>query len=221
MLENESCLDRIIVLISFSVMWQRYQRLIKQKPLLTSSITGAGVMVIGDLLAQTIKIKGMNSTGEEDFDFRRTFCMGTFSGLIMAPTFLFWFRRLDRWFPGNSVRNATIKVIANHAAVAIPFNALALTYTVTSESLLSFVLDGAPFDKGAVVGGIEHRCKADLFKLFVASSAVWVPVNMLNFLFVPSHLRVLPTIFTSLGWNTFLSHTAHGDVVVKTDKKIN
>ena len=200
-------------------MWQTYQRLIKQKPLLTSSITGASVMAVGDLIAQNIKIKTSRENEENYFDYRRTFCMSVWSGVIMAPTFLLWFKKLDKWFPGNSVRSAMLKVVTNHAAVAVPFNAVALAYTVTSENLLSYVLDGVSFDKFDIYTEIKYRCETDLFKLFLASSSVWIPVNILNFLFVPSHLRVLPTIFTSLAWNTFLSHTAHEDINIgKLDK---
>jgi hypothetical protein len=203
-------------------MWQSYQRLIKQKPLLTASATGWIVMFFGDLIAQTIQSKSginNNQSGMEgrkrnlewvEYDFRRTFCMGSWSGAIMAPTFLLWFKKLDRIFPGNSLRSATLKVLSNHIVVAVPFNALALAYTVTSENLLAFALDeNVPFDMVKNINEIEHRCKSDLLKLFIASSAVWIPVNMCNFLFCPPHLRVLPTIFTSLVWNTFLSHTAH------------
>ena len=189
-------------------MWQSYQRLIKQKPLLTASATGWIVMFFGDLIAQTIQI----NTNLElvEYDFRRTFCMGSWSGAIMAPTFLLWFKKLDRIFPGNSLRSATLKVLSNHIVIAVPFNALALAYTVTSENLLAFALDeNVSFDMKKNVNEIEHRCKSDLLKLFIASSVVWIPVNMCNFLFCPPHLRVLPTIFTSLAWNTFLSHTAH------------
>ena len=107
-------------------MWQTYQRLIKQKPLLTSSITGASVMAVGDLIAQNIKIKTSRENEEKYFDYRRTFCMSVWSGVIMAPTFLLWFKKLDKWFPGNSVRSAMLKVVTNHAAVAVPFNAVAL-----------------------------------------------------------------------------------------------
>jgi hypothetical protein len=38
-----------------------------------------------------------------------------------------------------------------------------------------------------------------------------VPLNFLNFLLVPPHLRVLPSIFGSVAWNTFLSLTMHRD----------
>ena len=145
-------------------------------------------MGIGDLTAQNIKTRSTGGNGSLGFDYRRTFCMGTWSGLIMAPTFLLWFRKLDKWFPGNSVRNALMKVVTNHAVVAVPFNGVALAYTVTSENLLSYVLDGLPFNKSEIFAEIKSRCQADLFKLFLASSAVWVPVNILNFLFVPSRL---------------------------------
>ena len=68
-----------------------------------------------------------------------------------------------------------------------------------------------PFDAAAVSAEISQRWNFDLQKLFTASVCFWVPFNFLNFALVPPHLRVLPTIFGSVGWSTFLSLTAHRD----------
>jgi hypothetical protein len=79
----------------------------------------------------------------------------------------------------------------------------------TSSSSLSSPLVRVPLSLPAVQSELEQRLSLDVYALFRGSVLFWVPVNLLNFLLVPPHLRVLPTIVASTAWNTYLSLTTH------------
>jgi hypothetical protein len=50
----------------------------------------------------------------------------------------------------------------------------------------------------------------------VGSAVLWIPVNTLNFLFVPAAFRILPGILTTFFWNVFLSYQAYAKPMLMT-----
>jgi hypothetical protein len=96
--------------------WHIYARYVERSPILTSSVTAAGLMVSGDLTAQRLEFKRMKmdrvgqlqTTCRTDngwiIDWRRTVVTSSWNAFVMAPTFFLWFRALDRRFPGSSIR---------------------------------------------------------------------------------------------------------------------
>ena len=143
------------------------------------------------------------------FDGVRSAVMTSWNSLVFAPAFFFWFRRLERAFPGNSRRAVLQKVITNQVAMNAPITALALAYAVTTEAALRATQGQREWNAAEVREEVERRWSLSLGVALLASAAVWVPVNLLNFSFVPPHMRVLPTIVTSCVWNTYLSLKAH------------
>jgi hypothetical protein len=187
-------------------MWSRYQALIKRKPLLTNMATGATVMFLGDGAAQQLK---MTKEPELKFDWGRSLCMTVWSGAIFSPTFFYWFRFLDRKLPGAVLKNVTAKVAINGMTVSPLINCMAIGYSVASENYFRSTVSGEAFDATAVLDETTIRCKKEVWNVVRDSSIVWIPVNFLNFMYCPAHLRVLPSIFTSLAWNTILSTKIH------------
>ena len=97
--------------------------------------------------------------------------------------------------------------------ITVPINSAFLSYSVMVDAALRAALNepagSEPLDIAAAADEIVLRCTQDLGAIFERSACIWTPVNTLNFLFCPPHLRVLPTIVTSCAWNTYLSLTAH------------
>ena len=90
-------------------------------------------------------------------------------------------------------------------------------YSVAVEQGIRAAAGEGEWDATTVQRVIAARWNTDLGMLFLSSAAWWLPVNTLNFLFVPTHLRVLPTIFGAMVWNTFFSLTAHREHKVSPD----
>jgi hypothetical protein len=189
-----------------SNMWSRYQALIKRKPLLTNMATGAAVMFFGDGAAQQLKI---SEDPEVKFDWGRSVCMTVWSGAIFSPTFYYWFRFLDSKFPGAVLKNVTAKVAINGVTVSPLINCVAIGYSVVTEKYFRSTVNGEDFNTTAVLDETTLRCKKEVWNVVRDSSIVWLPVNFLNFMYCPAHLRVLPSIFTSFAWNTILSTKIH------------
>jgi protein Mpv17 len=197
--------------LASQTMWLRYQALMKSRPLLINMATAGGVMLIADTGAQYIEGTDAPQAHVRSpaIDTTRSFVMTTWNAFIFSPTFFFWFGFLDRCFPGASPANVAKKVLVNQVLITIPINAGALGYSVAAENALHATIGGRKWDMERVASEISTRWNGDLQRLFVGSACIWIPVNTLNFLFVPPHLRVLPTILVSCVWNTFLSLTAH------------
>lgn len=67
---------------------------------------------------------------------------------------------------------------------------------------------------GRSMARLKRRAEDSMMTILVASNLYWIPVNALNFLFVPPTLRVFPTILGSLVWTTFLSYRSHAHELV-------
>ena len=129
---------------------------------------------------------------------------------------------LDRRFPGATMAAAAKKVLINQVVITVPINGGFLAYTTFVEGLLAARPTGDNVNDGGGGGGValedtldlcRARVKAqlveDLPHVFKRSCMWWLPVNSLNFLFVPPDMRVLPTIFASVLWSAYISLTAH------------
>eukprot|EP00041_Stephanoeca_diplocostata_P005034 m.54948 g.54948 ORF g.54948 m.54948 type:complete len:217 (+) comp15531_c0_seq4:211-861(+) len=199
-------------------VWRVYQNAMRRRPLLTNTATRALVMLVGDGLAQTFEkvenpsdLEGILQT---QFDTKRSITAATWQSCFFAPTFFFWFRWLDARFPGASIRAVVAKVVVNQAVITFPINAGYIGYTVTVENMLHNGGDRHKSPQG-VWDEIAARLKRDIGTIAINSCFLWLPVNTLNFLFVPPHLRVLPSVLTSVAWSTYLSITAHNDADIK------
>ena len=188
-------------------LWRRYQTLLKAHPLRVNMATSGTVMLCADAAAQRIESEGSGESVVHDH-FRST-TMVTWNTFVFAPCFYYWFGFLDRCFPGTAVRNVALKVLVNQLLITVPINSAFLGYSVSVDALLRSAAGGHSWDGAAARSEVLQRCTEDLGEIFQRSACIWTPVNAANFMFVPQHLRVLPTILTSCAWNTYLSLTAH------------
>ena len=188
------------------MLWKAYYALMVRAPLLTNMCTSGVCMFTGDTTAQWVELNRSNKTMTfENWKPTRTLIAVGWNSLLFTPLFAIWFRHLDKWFPGTAVKTVMKKVVLNQCVVAIPINAGFLSYTTAVEQMLGH----GSFNPLAIKERVTTQLTEDLPGLFVKSNLLWFPVNTLNFLFVPPTFRVLPTIFVSTGWSTYLSLTAH------------
>lgn len=203
-------------------MWRWYRNALKKRPLRTNVMTAAGAMAVGDTLAQYLERTWSFGGGRPDS--ARLAVAVTWNGAFFAPSFFLWFRYLDSRFPGASLRSAIAKTVANQVVMVAPINAAFICYSVTAESLTREACHHLSFrdwsetgtfvarchdDLPIIVSEIEIRLRRDLTNLVLSSAELWMPLNLLNFLLVPTQYRVLPTILGSIVWSTYISWTTH------------
>ena len=203
-------------------MWRWYRNALNKRPLRTNMITAAGAMAVGDTVAQYLERKWC--FGGDRPDSARLAVAVAWNGAFFAPSFFLWFRYLDRRFPGASLDSAIAKTITNQFVMVAPINAAFVCYSVTAETLtreachhLSFhdLLEADGFltrchDHLPIIWvEIELRLRRDLINLVLSSAKLWMPLNLFNFWLVPTQYRVLPTIFGSIVWSTYISWTTH------------
>eukprot|EP00039_Didymoeca_costata_P025206 m.12636 g.12636 ORF g.12636 m.12636 type:complete len:181 (+) comp4697_c0_seq1:197-739(+) len=167
---------------------------LKKYPLMTNVGTAWVIMSVGDGVAQQLEKK-------PTIDMKRNLVASSWNSLIVAPAFFYWFGFLDRRYPKVVLNQILKKVIINQAVVTLPLNAGFLLFTYTFEKLWNRQTPNK--------NEIMAKLNLDLNSLIGSSLMFWLPVNTMNFVFVPPQYRVLPTIFASLVWATYLSLVGH------------
>lgn len=184
-------------------MLAAYAKASARRPLGTNIAVGFGVMFFGDLLSQTLlEHKSLN-----EVDKHRLLCCSIWNAMFVSPTFLIWFRYLDRVFPGQVVK----KTVVNQLVSPLPVNAAFLTYSTVTHDM-----QGGSTNMQDSLQTAKHRIINDLPTLVASSAMFWLPVNYLNFAYVPQRYRVLPSICGGVIWGSFLTFIGHRKVGVTT-----
>ena len=69
-----------------------------------------------------------------------------------------------------------------------------------------------PYDLDMLLSKARLKIETELVSTVKTSAQVWVPINFVNFAFVPNHLRPFGLLFFSVFWNCYLSLVQHRDV---------
>lgn len=181
----------------------RYSKLLRQRPVLTKSITAAAVGTAGDGVAQSLELRYRDKSNRGQFDVRRTLVFASFAGLIGAPISHFWYLYLGRKFPGRTVRTISSRVALDQLAMAplmLPLTLFYLDYGsrrfAHGEKQVSLVKES-----------VQTAYRATLPTL-MANWTLWPFAQVVNFIFVPPEFQVLFVNVIGLGWNTYLSLAA-------------
>ena len=168
-------------------LWVEYNRLLREKPLITKSITSGVIAFIADIACQ----KAMASDKESKIDWKRTAKFTTMNLVLVGPTLHYWYGFLMAKIPGTTTLSAVYRVACDQFLFA-PFFIIPAIFSFSS------LLDGTP-EK------IPERLKADWAPTLVANFALWVPAQFINFKLVPAQFQVLFANMVGLVWNVYLS----------------
>jgi len=172
--------------------WKFYLRKLDEKPVITTTLSTAGLFTAGDIFAQNLVEKRYTHA---PWDIKRTIRVGTVGLLFMGPSYAIWYRGLDRLIKGAGIRQTLAKVALDQGIMAWVFCA----WFVVANAVLS----GHGFGN-AWGEWVTHR--RDIME---ANYKLWPAAQLLNFSFVPSAHRVLFVNLVSIGWNTFLAWSSH------------
>ncbi|XP_011264577.1 mpv17-like protein [Camponotus floridanus] len=125
-------------------------------------------------------------------------------GCFLAGPILYrWYKWLDRFYSGTSVRIVLTKLLADQFIFTPPL----LVLFFTSMSLMEAKSD------------ILRECKIKFLHTFQTSCGFWLPVQLVNFMLVPPSLRVTYVSIASFCWINILCYLKNVPVAEYEQKK--
>eukprot|EP00658_Telonema_sp_P-2_P010331 TRINITY_DN13895_c0_g1_i1.p1 TRINITY_DN13895_c0_g1~~TRINITY_DN13895_c0_g1_i1.p1 ORF type:complete len:211 (-),score=38.32 TRINITY_DN13895_c0_g1_i1:276-908(-) len=179
-------------------MLTAYQQLLRRRPVVTNVASALVISCTGDALAQRLE-------SDSPHDMGRSAVMMTYSGLVFTPTFMTFYRIVDRKWPQPSVLNALRKSVLAVGGLGLPVNAAFLALSTTLEyKLLGQIQTQAEYKET-----LASKLREDVVRIWSSSALFWGPTNVVNFALVPGQFRVIFTSVASVCWNTYLSLVQH------------
>eukprot|EP00949_MAST-11_sp_MAST-11-sp1_P004367 g4367.t1 len=216
-----------------------YADALKRRPFLTNVCTAVPMMIVGDCAAQTIEqraktraqaaavLRARNDEADNarksevfsrDDDQRngengngicveRTFTCALYSATIFTPIFFTLYRLQDKYITaGSPVFVAAKKTVCSLLFGGVPANSLFLTLGTTLEMKV-FGHVSANGDDWLTT--VEKKLKEDVPRVVSSSVCFWLPINMVNFIFVRPEYRIIVAGLGAIFWNCFLSMVQH------------
>ena len=187
-----------------------YAQKLESHPLLTKALTSAFISGSGDLTCQYLVHKRQHQQRQNQQDgidggfipdWKRT---GRFSFLglaLIAPIIHHWYKFLNTFIPGNSLRVVLQRTFCDQ----ILFAPLFIPTFMTSLMVLEHKEEHRNLD------GITYTLKKNLPDVVMTNWMVWIPAIFLNFRYVPPQWQVLYSNCVGFVWNVYLSWKTQED----------
>jgi len=169
-----------------------YRAWVKSRPLVSQSIMTGCLFFMGDAIAQKI------IENRVAFNWKRAARITVFGTIVAGPLLSLWYTRLNAWTTSGAFANVSpLKVTLLRTALdQFAFTPVFLTTFFTVNGLLD----------GKTTQQIQEKLKMDFAHTLAANWKVWIPVQLLNFRFIPADLRLLFTNSVATLWNSYLSY---------------
>ena len=199
--------------------------LMRARPYAFNMLSSAAIAFVGDLLAQRIEhapprrqlvatdatiavaasatATSGSDVAEFELDALRSATICAWSAGVMAPFYTRYYAVMDRVFPLKSIAHIGSKVLITATTCAPVMNGLYLGATTAIEDRLG------ERPRPELASAIDAKVRAELPGLVLTSAQLWMPVNTLNWMFFPTHARVLLSTVVSVGWNAYISLVQH------------
>ncbi|XP_062167921.1 protein sym-1 [Alnus glutinosa] len=171
-----------------------YLALLAKYPVSIKALTSALLTLIGDLICQ-LAIDQVPS-----LDWKRTFLFTMLGLVLVGPTLHFWYFYLSRVVTLPGASGAFLRLLLDQFLFSPIFIGVFLTTLVTLEGRPSQVIP---------------KLQQEWFSAVLANWKLWIPLQFLNFRFVPQQFQVLAANFIALVWNVVLSFIAHKEILQK------
>lgn len=188
--------------------------MLDERPILTKSVSSGLIAAAGDLLCQYIvtardsrraeAVTGVFGTGGPAaaatpgawWDAPRTGRFLLLGSALVAPVIHWWYGALAARWPGTYAAGVLWRVAVDQFA----FTPLYLPVWLASL----WMLEGS-----AVDGTMLERLRTVLPSLVAANWSYWIPVQLINFRFLPVKYQVLFSNAAALLWTSYLSFSAN------------
>jgi len=207
-------------------------------PLRANAATAAVVGAVGDFAAQVCEWKlGIMSPEKEGYNFGRTFRMCLFGGLFNGPLLCLWYKTLhsvtsiyrvsyeplfssragSMFLQWAAERSRLVQSIANLRVKESNDNSAfrTLAIKVVTDSLLAgpiclhVYFAGIGVLEGLSAADISAKTQASFHRAWGLSVIMWLPLQIINFKYVPLHFQAAFVSFFNAGWRMTLSIIDH------------
>ncbi|WCJ28694.1 Peroxisomal membrane 22 kDa (Mpv17/PMP22) family protein [Euphorbia peplus] len=171
-----------------------YLDLLAKYPVMTKALTSALLTCVGDLICQLV-IDRVPS-----LDLKRTSIISFLGLVLVGPTLHFWYLSLSKMVTMPGTSGAFLRLLIDQFMFSPMFIGLFLSTLVTLEGKPELVVP---------------KLQQEWFSAVLANWQLWIPLQFLNFRFVPQQFQVLAANAIALVWNVILSFKAHKEVITK------
>jgi hypothetical protein len=162
-----------------------YRKLVASNPVASQVVMTASLFWLGDVVAQKL-------IEQRRFDWHRSLRITSFGFVVAGPMLSTWYTFLNGQFTGQSALRQTVSRTFVDQFLFTPV-------FITTFFSVNGILDGKSSEQ------IQSKLNADFKSTLVANWKLWIPVQVLNFTFIPPDLRLLFVNSVATIWNSFLS----------------
>ncbi|XP_072034002.1 LOW QUALITY PROTEIN: peroxisomal membrane protein 2-like [Amphiura filiformis] len=163
-----------------------YLRLLKERPVLTKSLTSAAIAGSADVLAQRI-VSGRDAP----LVWRTIIAFAAIGGCYTGPLSHYFYRWLEKTIPANIPYAKVYRVILDRFVFAPPY-LLGIYYILS-------ILEG----KGH--SGAVERIRETFWTTLKMNWKIWTAFQYVNINFVPVQLRVLFASMVAFWWTVYIA----------------
>ncbi|XP_071948688.1 mpv17-like protein [Antedon mediterranea] len=163
-------------------------------PMLSNSLTYCGLYAAAEVTQQLIlkeqppHTKNSTSMMEGRIDWRKVGHVALIGLVFNGPVGYTWYRLLDKWLPGTARRTIIKKMIIDQLCACPPF----ICAFYVGISILERKKD------------IYASLKEKFIPSYLVGFAFWPPAQAVNFIFIPSHLRIVYVASAGFVWANVL-----------------
>ncbi|XP_044760013.1 mpv17-like protein [Coccinella septempunctata] len=156
-------------------------------PIISNSVIYGSLCVGAEVSQQTVQ-KKLLKTPPEKYDPAVIGRYAIYGTTIAGPLLTVWYQWLDKLVVGKTLRVAAKKVLIDQ-------------FIMTPQLLIIFFVAMSFMENKE---NVFEECKQKYLVTFKNSCMFWLPVQSLNFLVIPSSLRVLYVGICSFAWINIL-----------------
>ncbi|KAF7113453.1 hypothetical protein RHSIM_RhsimUnG0125700 [Rhododendron simsii] len=166
-----------------------YLGMVKSRPILTKSITGALIYTAADLSSQIIV-----QPSSESYDAVRTLRMAGYGMLILGPSLHFWFNFMSKVLPKRDIMTTLKKIVMGQLLFG------------PAMTVIFFSVNAAL--QGENAAEITARLKRDLLPTMINGVLYWPICDFVTFKFIPVQLQPLVSNSFSYLWTVYMTYMA-------------
>lgn len=204
-----------------------HRRFLAEHPYKTNAATSGLLMGLGDRVAQYVEklriLEEINSYNNNDNcnnnnpdeknkptptkprlrtpyeSYARTSILTVWAGCVSSPWWTWWYTWLHQKYPGKIFMWVLVT-----ATIPAPFwNCAFFVFSTAAEHA---ALSSSPWEQRfECLHRIQTKLDHQFLPTVVRSAQLWIPVNILNFYFVPLEFRMFAGSSVAFAWNVYLS----------------
>lgn len=168
-------------------VWRSYEAVLYKRPLLTQSVTSAGLWASGDVLSQFIN-------DNNHLDWQQTAWTTVFGAVLVGTVGHVWYQFLDKTVSQRFTRGTVTFILAKVALDELTFGPLHVGV------FFAFMTKA----QGGTWEDVNQKLRRDFWSAYIAELAVWPAFQTWNFSKVPVRHQLLAVNVAALGDATFL-----------------